>query len=506
MNHRDSITKNYSKNPGYTRIGRQRRRGKQTALFVMLIVLILILITAVVIIARDILNNPGGRTDPATPDSSSAPENTLISTKGHGADLAVDGSVATYMASSGAQKLGDCFTVKLENVVSIESVSVVSNHISCYLRSCEVRVSADGTSWTTIGTLTGKAANPVAMTVTTGPIDALYVRLVLTSDAAEQYVIHEITVSTSDGTSPVFMKETAAESSGIDVKPADTGTSSAGDVTTAPDGPATDYTTINKNSADIHVGDLVLVNNSNAYVFPTSTANIVDIYTNRPYFYDTTKTECPYRASNTKLSLQTSALLKLNELALAYYELTGSNSIMISDAYRSYEEQQEIATNNPASAAAAGYSDYHTAMAVRISVTAPNGGIDDLGSANGATLYAWLNGNAYKYGFIRRYPEDKDRITGYSVDRYHYRYVGYPHSYYMVQNNLCLEEYLALVATYEYSDKHLAFTADDGKVYEIYFVPASTGTTTSVPVPTSDSYTVSGNNYSGFVVTVCRTN
>ena len=44
MNHRDSITKNYSKNPGYTRIGRQRRRGKQTALFVMLIVLILILI------------------------------------------------------------------------------------------------------------------------------------------------------------------------------------------------------------------------------------------------------------------------------------------------------------------------------------------------------------------------------------------------------------------------------------------------------------------------------
>ena len=504
MNHRDSITKNYSKNPGYTRIGRQRRHGKQTVLLIMLIVLIFILVTAVVIIARDIWKNSASETDSSVPSSSSAPEITLIATDGHGAELAVDGSVASYTVSAGPQKVGDSFTVKLESPVSVESVSVVSNHISCYLRSCEVQISENGTSWTTLGTITGKAANPVAMVASApSPVQALYVRLVLTSDAAEQYVIHEISVSTSDGTSPVFLKDTASQGSGVDVKPADTGSATQAPVTSAPD---PDFTTITKNSADIHVGDLILVNNNNAYVFPTSTANIVDIYTNRPYFYDNTKPECPYRASNTKLSLQTSALLKLNEMALAYYELSGSNAILIVDAYRSYDEQQEIAAKNPTSAAAAGYSDYHTAMSVRISVTAPNGGIDDLGSTTGAPIYAWLNGNAYKYGFIRRYPEDKDRITGYSVDRYHYRYVGYPHSYYMVQNNLCLEEYLALVSTYEYSDKHLAFTADDGKVYEIYFVPASTGTTTSIPVPTSSNYTVSGNNYSGFVVTVCRTN
>ena len=47
---------------------------------------------------------------------------------------------------------------------------------------------------------------------------------------------------------------------------------------------------------------------------------------------------------------------------------------------------------------------------------------------------------------------------------------------------------------------------DDGVTYEIYYVPAATGegATTSVPVPTDMPYTISGNNYDGFIVTITR--
>ena len=38
--------------------------------------------------------------------------------------------------------------------------------------------------------------------------------------------------------------------------------------------------------------------------------------------------------------------------------------------------------------------------------------------------FRWLNENAYKYGFILRYPKEKEHITGYKYEPWHYRYVG----------------------------------------------------------------------------------
>ena len=74
----------------------------------------------------------------------------------------------------------------------------------------------------------------------------------------------------------------------------------------------------------------------------------------------------------------------------------------------------------------------------------------------------------------------------------------------MQSNNLCLEEYLAALEKCTYQGNHLIFEVD-GKSYEIYFVPAVAGTTTTIPVPADPSiYTISGNNYSGFIVTITR--
>ncbi len=56
--------------------------------------------------------------------------------------------------------------------------------------------------------------------------------------------------------------------------------------------------------------------------------------------------------------------------------------------------------------------------------------------------YKWLLNNAFKYGFVLRYPEDKTSITGMIFQPWHWRYVGVDVATEMKSNNLCLEEYL----------------------------------------------------------------
>ncbi len=55
---------------------------------------------------------------------------------------------------------------------------------------------------------------------------------------------------------------------------------------------------------------------------------------------------------------------------------------------------------------------------------------------------AWLAENAWKFGFILRFPEDKTDITGISFEPWHFRYVGRYHAYRIHKDGLCLEEYV----------------------------------------------------------------
>lgn len=66
----------------------------------------------------------------------------------------------------------------------------------------------------------------------------------------------------------------------------------------------------------------------------------------------------------------------------------------------------------------------------------------DTTSCSSEEVYQWLDDNAYKYGFIKRYPSDKTEITGISNEPWHYRYVGKEAAKTMKEENLCLEEYL----------------------------------------------------------------
>ncbi|MDD4797286.1 MAG: M15 family metallopeptidase [Eubacteriales bacterium] len=67
----------------------------------------------------------------------------------------------------------------------------------------------------------------------------------------------------------------------------------------------------------------------------------------------------------------------------------------------------------------------------------------DLWAFQGTPQKRWLEENCWEYGFIVRYPPDKEDITGIVSEPWHFRYVGLPHARNIREQGLCLEEYLA---------------------------------------------------------------
>ncbi len=124
----------------------------------------------------------------------------------------------------------------------------------------------------------------------------------------------------------------------------------------------------------------------------------------------------------------------------------------VKSGYRSSEEQEEILQDKiqvyvdegyPKSAAEKlalqwvaepGTSEHELGIAVDIN--------PDYSITKGWGFYDWLRDNAYKYGFIKRYPDDKVDITGIDNEPWHYRYVGKEAAKIMYEENLCLEEYI----------------------------------------------------------------
>ena len=54
----------------------------------------------------------------------------------------------------------------------------------------------------------------------------------------------------------------------------------------------------------------------------------------------------------------------------------------------------------------------------------------------------WLMANCWRYGFILRFPKDKEAVTGITYEPWHYRYVGEEVAKTITEGGLCLEEYL----------------------------------------------------------------
>lgn len=83
------------------------------------------------------------------------------------------------------------------------------------------------------------------------------------------------------------------------------------------------------------------------------------------------------------------------------------------------------------------YSEHQTGLAVDINANGIN--------STGEQVYDWLADNAWEYGFILRYPEDKTEITHMDYEPWHYRYVGIEAAKVIFEKNLCLEEYIDML-------------------------------------------------------------
>ena len=148
------------------------------------------------------------------------------------------------------------------------------------------------------------------------------------------------------------------------------------------------------------------------------------------------------------------ALLRMLEAAKA----DGITNWQVSAAYRSYADQQRIFDNKVKSfqnntpdwslsrcrsaasvtVADPGASEHHTGLA--FDMTVPNTSM-----FLGTPQCAWLHEHCWEYGFILRYTDEKQQITGFAGEAWHIRYVGTEHSLAMQQSGQCLEEYLGEV-------------------------------------------------------------
>lgn len=252
---------------------------------------------------------------------------------------------------------------------------------------------------------------------------------------------------------------------------------------------------------ELHNGYQILVNYQNAFVFESSKFNIKPFYGNK---------NTSYKVRDTLVSFDKTALGMFNDMMQAFDNDTGKHDILVNSSYRTMEEQDAIYqikveqySEEYASlfVAMPGFSEHHTGLAVDLTIYTDKN--ESKTFEDNTDYIDWMTANAHKFGFILRYPSDKVDITKIGYESWHYRYIGKPHAYYMVTNNLCFEEYIELLRGYTFDGKHLEITDDEGYHWEIYFVPA-VSETTQVPVPKNTPYEISGNNVDGFIVTMSR--
>lgn len=243
--------------------------------------------------------------------------------------------------------------------------------------------------------------------------------------------------------------------------------------------------------ADIHTGELILVNNWNFYHFPDR-SDLTNIYENKSDSYIVARTDT---------ELAPAALEALNALLDAFRAQGGSKSVNVVAGYRTEEFQQHLFDQSVERnglehakkyVAQPGGSEHHTGYAVDFSVLHSDGSSEEY---DGSGEYAWINENCHDYGYIVRYETGKEELTGIWDEPWHFRYLGIPHATKVAELGLCLEEYEDWLKDYTFDGEHLTISCAAGE-YEVWYTQG-----TQVYLPESGEYQVSGNNVDGFIVT-----
>ncbi len=126
-------------------------------------------------------------------------------------------------------------------------------------------------------------------------------------------------------------------------------------------------------------------------------------------------------------------------------------SLFVRAGYRSEEDQEDLMEDKIEAYRQEGYSQREAEHEAEKWVAKPGTSEHELGLAvdinaegqtDGNRLYQWLAEHSWKYGFILRYPAEKEEITGIDYEPWHFRYVGKQAAKEMYEQDLCLEEYV----------------------------------------------------------------
>ena len=122
--------------------------------------------------------------------------------------------------------------------------------------------------------------------------------------------------------------------------------------------------------------------------------------------------------------------------------------LIINSSYRTYAEQQQVydsykdsrgTTYADSIAARPGYSEHQTGLAIDIFSTE----YTTTSNFKDSPAHQWLVNHAYQYGFIQRYEEDTEEITGFAEEAWHWRYVGVEVATYLHEHDITFDEYYA---------------------------------------------------------------
>lgn len=129
--------------------------------------------------------------------------------------------------------------------------------------------------------------------------------------------------------------------------------------------------------------------------------------------------------------------------------------LMLSSAYRSVSDQEElynsfVTKQGQAMAdlyvAKPGTSEHHTGLAVDFAIASAACESDSDKCSLSVVAADWLLENAATYGFIQRYPEGKQPLTGVAFEPWHYRYVGVPMAKAISDSSLTYDEAVRQIA------------------------------------------------------------
>ncbi len=233
------------------------------------------------------------------------------------------------------------------------------------------------------------------------------------------------------------------------------------------------------------------------------------ILVNRTYAYKENRSGFPELSLLPGLEEEPEILLQRRAAVLLLYlmdKINGWQGIVPVSGWRSLREQEEIWDSSlkengrkftETYVAVPGHSEHQTGLAIDLGRKQ-----DSVDFIRPEFPYTGICGvfreRAAEYGFIERYPEGKEAVTGIGYEPWHFRYVGVPHAGIMEREGLTLEEYIDFLRQFPYGERPYRYCRE-GQEFLVSYLELSEAIT--IEIDDSHPYWISGNNADGFVIT-----